>query len=154
VLSFLLAPTVDPSTLQALDLGRNVSDDVRAVQFDSLFEAFKNSPFTGIGFGSNATFIRAPDTPYAYELSIVGLFMKIGIVGLVLACGVWAAVLNTFRQPGRFDKARQVASLYAMYFAFICSCFYNPYIFGFFGTFFLLFVLYDYSYVMTEARDD
>jgi hypothetical protein len=148
LLSFLLVPTVDPSTVQALDLGRGMNDDVRAIQFDSLFEAFKNSPFLGIGFGSNAPFIRSEDTPYAYELSTVGLFMKIGIVGLLLACGLWAAVFNSFRLPGSFGAARKIAALYALYFAFVCSCFYNPYIFGYFGTFFLLFMLYEFSYVM------
>jgi O-antigen ligase len=154
VCSFLLVPTVDPTTLQLIGLGRNVSDDVRSVQFASLFDAFKNSPLFGLGFGSNATFIRAQDTPYAYELSIVGLLMKVGTVGLLAACAIWAGVLDTFRSPGNTRAAREVAALYALYCSFVISCFYNPYIFGFFGTFFLLFVLYEFSYVMRGAEND
>jgi hypothetical protein len=152
--SFLLVPTVDPTTLQLIGLGRSVSDDVRSIQFDSLFDAFRNNPLFGLGFGSNASFIRAPDTPYAYELSIVGLMMKIGTVGLLAACAIWAGVLNTFRSPGNTGAAREVAALYALYFAFMFSCFYNPYIFGFFGTFFLLFVLYEFSFAMRGAEND
>ncbi|TXC88842.1 O-antigen ligase family protein [Paraburkholderia azotifigens] len=154
VSSFLLVPTVDPTTLQLIGLGRSVNDDVRAVQFASLFDAFKNNPLFGLGFGSNAAFIRAQDTPYAYELSIVGLLMKIGTVGLLTACAIWAGVLDTFRSPGNKRAVREVAALYALYFSFVFSCFYNPYIFGFFGTFFLLFVLYEFSYVMREAEND
>jgi hypothetical protein len=153
-LSFLLVPTVDPSTLKMLDLGRSVSDDVRAAQFDSLFDAFRHSPFWGIGFGSSATFIRAPDTPYAYELSIVGLAMKTGVMGLLLACAGWAAVLNSFRVPGTIAAARPIAALYALYFAFMFSCFYNPYMFGLYGTFFLLFILYEFSFVTIGAAND
>jgi len=150
--SFLLIPTVDPSVLQVFGLSRDISDDVRAEQFGPLLDALGSSPVVGLGFGSNASFIRAEDAPYAYELSIVALFMKIGIGGLLLACGIWAGALRAFPANSEVHAGRKKAALYALYFSFVFSCFYNPYVFGFFGTFFLLFVLYEFSSVVRGTQ--
>ncbi|WP_348688825.1 hypothetical protein [Acidovorax soli] len=151
-LSFLLIPTVDTELLAFLGLGREGSDDVRSEQLYSLLNAFSEHWLFGLGFGANASFVRAEASPYAYELSILALFMKIGVVGILVACGIWASLLVSPQLGMEKASARKLSALYVLYFSFVVSCFYNPYIFGFFGTLFLLFVLYEFSFLAKDSK--
>ena len=147
VLIFFLIPTVDEKLLEVLGIGRGGSDDIRSIQLYPLLNAFFENFLFGNGFGSSASFVRAEDSPYAYELSILALLMKIGILGLMTACGVFASVIHSIsRKYG--GEVRGVSAVYALYVAFIVSNFYNPYIFGFFGTLFLIFILYEFSFLV------
>lgn len=153
-LSFMLIPSFDPQLLAHFGIAREGSDDLRADQFWPLFDAFLSSPLLGQGFGASAALIRSEEAPFSYELSILALFMKIGIVGLLFAVSILANSLN-FLMPKKgntFPKA--IAPLYALYFSYIFSCFFNPYMFGFFGTFFLLFILYESSFLIEASKDD
>ncbi len=144
---FLLIPTVDLELLASFGLGRGGSDAFRSDQLYSLIDAFSGHWVFGLGFGSSAPFVRVDETPYAYELSVLALFMKIGVVGVIFSCAAWALLLLDLlpRQVGA--SRRKLSALYVLYFSFIVSCFYNPYIFGFFGSLFLLFLLYEFSFV-------
>lgn len=146
-LVFLLIPTVDMELLALLGLGREGSDDIRSEQLYSLLNAFSGHWFFGLGFGANASIVRVEDAPYAYELSILALFMKIGVIGVLVACGIWASVLLSLLSESEETSKKKFSSLYVLYISFIVSCFYNPYIFGFFGTLFLLFILYEFSFL-------
>ena len=153
-LSFMLVPAFDPQMLTNLGIAREGSDDLRADQFWPLFEAFLASPLFGQGFGSNAALIRSEEAPYSYELSILALFMKIGIVGFLFATAILSSSLNSsMSKKGKFFP-KEIAPLYALYFSYIFSCFFNPYMFGFFGTFFSLFILYESSFLIGSSKDD
>lgn len=153
-LSFMLIPTFDPQMLTNLGVAREGSDDIRADQFWPLFEAFLASPLFGQGFGSNAALIRSEEAPYSYELSILALFMKIGIVGFLFATAILSISLNSsMPKKGKFFP-KEIAPLYALYCSYIFSCFFNPYMFGFFGTFFSLFILYESSFLIGSSKDD
>lgn len=153
-LSFMLIPAFDPQMLTNLGIAREGSDDLRADQFWPLFEAFLASPLIGQGFGSSSTLIRSEVAPYAYELSILALFMKIGIVGFLFATVILSSSLNSLRPKMKLFFPKEIAPLYALYFSYIFSCFFNPYMFGFFGTFFSLFILYESSFLIESSRDD
>lgn len=151
-LVFFLIPTVDVQLLESLGLGRVGSDDIRSVQLYPLFNAFFDNFIFGAGFGASATFVRSETTPYAYELSILALFMKIGILGVLVACGIFASTLRKMVSMGRGGSIKKVSAVYALYFSFVVSCFYNPYAFGLFGTLFLLFVMYEFSFLIKASK--
>lgn len=147
-LVFFLIPTVDVEILEFIGLGRGGSDDIRSVQLYPLINAFLENFIFGAGFGASAAFVRSEDAPYAYELSILALFMKIGLLGVLVACGIFASTLRKLVSVGSGGSIKKISALYALYVSFIISCFYNPYIFGFFGTLFLLFILYEFSFLV------
>lgn len=153
-LSFMLVPTFDAQMLANLGIAREGSDDLRADQFLPLFEAFSDSPLFGQGFGSSVALIRSEETPYSYELSILALFMKIGIVGVLSVAAILSSSLNSLMPNQGKVFPKEIAPLYALYFSYIFSCFFNPYIFGFFGTFFLLFILYESSFLVEASKND
>lgn len=151
-LIFLLIPTVDVELLQLFGLGRGGSDDIRSMQLYPLMDAFLGNYVFGLGFGASASFVRAEDAPYAYELSILALFMKIGLTGVMIACSIFANALRKILSKESGGSIKKISSIYALYVSFIISCFYNPYIFGFFGTFFILFVLYEFSFLVKAYK--
>lgn len=153
-LSFLLVPTIDPQMLSIVGIDREGSDDLRYEQLMPLVEGFLESPFFGRGFGGSVQFIRSEDAPYSYELSIVALFMKIGLLGFTFSSLILTALI--YRSIPRSLKAfpEKIVNIYALYFSYILSCFYNPYMFGLFGTFLSLFLLYEFSFLMKASRDD
>lgn len=151
--AFLLIPTVDVSFLGGIGMVRDMSDDVRSEQLSSLLDALGEHWFFGKGFGASVSFVRAENAPYAYELSILALFMKIGLGGMLFACSIWSCALGSMLSQARDVPVRKLAALYALYFSFILSCFYNPYVFGFFGTLFLLLVLYEFSFVVRGCEN-
>jgi O-antigen ligase len=151
--SFLFAPVLDPDFLSGIGLSREGSDDLRSEQFRPLLAAFLQSPLVGIGFGSGIDLVRSEVAPYAYELTVLAILMKIGIIGVLAGCLLLA---QAFQLRGAFNHSQfpvELTPLYALYFSFILSCFFNPYLFGFFGTFFLLFLMYEYAFLMAKNAD-
>jgi hypothetical protein len=149
---FILIPTVDTELLASIGIGRGGSDEFRSEQLYSLLDAFSGHWGFGLGFGANAPFVRVDETPYAYELSILALFMKVGVVGVVFSCVVWAYVLLGLFRGENEVASRKLSALYVLYVSFIVSCFYNPYMFGFFGSLFFLFLLYEFSFVSRGVK--
>lgn len=152
--SFILSPVLDPDFLSAIGLSREGSDDLRSEQFRPLLAAFLRSPLIGTGFGSGIDLVRSEVTPYAYELTVLAILMKVGVFGVLAGCLLLAHVFQLRGVIGQRHFPRKLAPLYALYFSFILSCFFNPYLFGFFGTFFLLFVIYEYAFLMASNADD
>jgi len=146
ILSLALIPTINPQVLRIIGIERGVSDEVRSNQFPSLVEEFISSPIVGKGFGSNAEFIVNPNAPFSYELSLAALLMKIGVLGLVI---VLALISYSLKMICTMTKDKSILlpllSLYGLFFSFIMVSFYSPFMFGFFGTFFLLFLGYEFS---------
>lgn len=153
-LSFFLAPTVDPQMLFIIGVTREGSDDLRSEQLMPLVKGFLESPFFGRGFGGSVQFIRSEEAPYSYELSIVALFMKLGLIGFVFSSLMLTAIIYTSASNSLKIFPEKLTTLYSLYFSYILSCFYNPYMFGFFGTFFSLFLLYEFTFLMRASRDD
>lgn len=72
----------DPSVLAWIGVGRDVSDDIRSEQVFSLLRTFERHFIMGTGFGASADEIRSESVPWSYEMSILALCMKIGLVGI------------------------------------------------------------------------
>jgi hypothetical protein len=153
-LSFILLPAIDPSFLEMLGTVRAGSDDLRAEQLWPLFHSFISHPILGKGFGASVSIIRLEEAPYAYELSILALFMKLGLAGFFVGCIVLANAMHSAipNSVKRFPK--EIAPLYCLYFSYIVSCVFNPYMFGLFGTFFSLFLLFEFVFVMGIFKSD
>jgi hypothetical protein len=152
VLLLLIAPfavscflifTLNPSVLDTINLERSgtESDDTRIFQLGPLLDQIYSSPLLGSGYGASAEYVRNEALPYSYELSILALLMKIGVLGL-LACLACVAGMISRIVP---STVKQVKSIYGLYFAFIIACFYNPYMFGFYGTLFFIILFYEYK---------
>lgn len=154
LLSFILIPTFDPQFLSNFGIAREGSDDLRAEQFEPLLGAFLDSPLIGQGFGASVSVIRAEDAPYSYELSILDLFMKIGVLGFLFAVTILAGLIYSSIPKDIKFFPKNIAPLYALYFSYIFSCFFNPYMFGFFGTFFSLFLLYEAGFLGGFSKHD
>lgn len=153
-LSFLLIPTVDPQILSVVGITREGSDDLRAEQLAPLLRGFFENPVFGQGFGGSVEIIRSEDSPYSYELSIFALFMKLGVLGFIVISFILSVAISSSIPDDVNIFKNNIAPLYALYFSYVLSCFYNPYMFGFFGTFFSLFLLYEFAFLMRVCRDD
>jgi hypothetical protein len=154
LLSFILIPTFNPQFLSTFGIAREGSDDLRAEQFGPLLGAFLDSPLIGQGFGASVSVIRAEDAPYSYELSILALFMKIGVLGFLFAVIILAGLIDSSIPKHIKFFPKNITPLYALYFSYIFSCFFNPYMFGFFGTFFSLFLLYEAGFLGGFSKHD
>ena len=141
-LSPLFLMSLDPQLLELLGLSRADSDSVRWSQLDEMLAAIQESPVVGHGFGASLPTVRDEEAPFAYELMTLALVMKLGLFGVAIAVGLVSFMIyqiSPYRWP---DNAR---STYASYFGYMIACIFNPYLFGFFGTFFVLVLLYEYS---------
>lgn len=142
-LSFLILFAIEPSLLAAIGMDRAGSDELRYEQLQPLLNAFFDSPLWGHGFGLSVEPIRNEDGPYSYELSIVALLAKLGVLGLSLAGLILGISIHMLNDDAKAPP--RAAQLYGIYFAFIIGSFFNPYLFSFYGTLFLLFILFEYS---------
>lgn len=114
----------------------DTSADERYEQVEPLISAWQSSPLWGKGFGAAASLIRSDDAPYSYELTMLALLMKMGIVGVsslvVATLALWASAWSkgrarTHAQPRRFSAA--LASIVALLLAGST----NPFLLNFVG---------------------
>ncbi|MCW5296890.1 hypothetical protein DXT88_01735 [Herbaspirillum lusitanum] len=154
VLVFVFLPTIDLNSSFLHVFSRGETDNIRADQLRSLFQNIGMFPFLGTGFGAHAVYIRDPLAPFAYELAVIALIMKMGVGGLIaltylLFSYVRAAAVKL--EPRRMAVA---AGPYALYCAIIAANFFNPSIFSFFGTFFIIFVCLETKYLLMLTYGD
>lgn len=143
VFSLILIPTMYPDLTALLGLSRGESDDVRWPQMLGLLDRFSESPIFGNGFGQASYTVSDENAPYAFELTVFSLLMKLGSLGFLAALAIPACVI---KESSNIAYPRYSRSLYATYFGYIISCFFNPYMFSLFGTFLFLFLLFEYSH--------
>ena len=154
LLSFIVIMVIDPRLLEVFGAIREGSDDLRVEQFWPLLYSFLSHPIFGRGFGASVSVLRIDGAPYTYELSILALFMKIGLAGLLLVFGVLSSAIYSVGKNDFRYFPRKIIPLYCLYFSYIMSCIFNPYMFGLFGTFFSLFLLYEYTFLMENREND
>jgi hypothetical protein len=135
LLTFILVPFYSPEFLSAIGMDREGSDDERAAQLIPIFKRIIDYPLLGIGFGGSADIIRSEQAPYAYEVSMLALYMKLGFLGMIwvvvlTVCLVYF-LLNGVKINNLYKKAFSL--LYATFFAFVFMSNSNPYFSNFFG---------------------
>lgn len=138
----------DPSVLSSLGVGRDISDDLRSEQIFSLMRSFLNQFLVGGGFGISADVIRSESAPWSYEMSILALYMKIGIFGIlflllvfVLFCLTGNFSLNSNEKV--IDLSRIGA--FGVIVTFCGNT--NPYLFSMLGIGLILFFYFDFRCV-------
>lgn len=110
----------------------DTSADERYEQVAPLVDAWSRSPWFGRGFGAQAALVRSEDAPFSYELTVLALLMKVGVVGLVslllLVGGSWLAALLAARPRRRSDCAGLAAIV-----GFLLAASTNPFLLNFVG---------------------
>jgi hypothetical protein len=135
LLTFILIPFYSPEFLESIGLSREGSDDLRMEQVRPLLDKLANFPIFGIGFGGGVDLIRSASAPYAYEVSILALYMKLGILGSICAF-ILSYLLTQFAvKNGTFNRLNRakITMIYATMVGFIFASNTNPYLSNFFG---------------------
>jgi hypothetical protein len=149
----LTLPTMllaDPTYLAAVGLGREVSDDIRYEQVMALTDAIVKNPWFGSGMGAHVDLIRSEEAPWMYELSMLALYMKIGLVGAACLIVVFilfgrAEQVNTHnRQPLPTSIRRAFSRIGALLFCIVFSGNTNPYLFSMLGWGLLMFTYVEF----------
>jgi hypothetical protein len=154
-ITFFLIPFYSPDFLSAIGLNREGSDDVRMEQASLLLEQITKYPILGFGFGGGIDLVRSDAATFAYEVSILALYMKLGFIGLI-----WAFLLTFFLIGYLMQKSRLVLKektgvslIYAVAFGFIYSSNSNPYLTNFFGMLILTILLIELRVVVSSNRN-
>ena len=70
--------------LGSIDPELDPGAQIRLDQFYALWADWRSSPLLGIGLGQvSRSYVRAPDTPWAYELTYIALLAQIGLIGIL-----------------------------------------------------------------------
>jgi hypothetical protein len=145
--SLLLVTTVGSDVSTSGSFSRGESDLIRPQQMSGLLDGIISSPIIGRGFGASVDPVRNVDAPYSYELSILALYMKIGMAGIAAVIIFLTLYLYSFVPNICFKKNKKIIGIYALYCSIILASFYNPLLFGFFGTFFIAFICLELKYI-------
>jgi hypothetical protein len=150
----ILLPLYSPDFLSMIGTARSDSDHDRYEQIQSLFDAFTNHFVLGNGFGATANIVRSSDSPFSYEVSILALYMKLGIVGIAL---VWFIVYrltcNIFSYFSIRPSEVKISILYGFVSAFVVASNTNPYLSSFVGLGIILFIYYELMNIGTTEME-
>lgn len=135
----------DPSVLAWMGIGRDVSDDIRSEQMFSLLGTFERHFILGAGFGASADEIRSESAPWSYEMSILALCMKIGLIGIFFLVTVFLTFCLTKKDCHLDDRMRADFSRLAALTAVVVFCGNtNPYLFSMLGVGLFLFIYFEF----------
>jgi hypothetical protein len=126
-------------------LSRDVSDEYRVQQISGIIEKIINNPFFGIGFGGHTDLVSNESAPYSYELSILALMMKLGIIGTIfLATIFYKYMSNSYNcnLTNYKSKRNTFWFLTVVIIVFIANT--NPYLFSFLGFYLISFFYIEY----------
>jgi len=116
------------------------SEDERSTQSVHLIDSFLRNPFFGSGFGGVSSYVREPESPWAYELSYHVILFNFGFFGAgLLIFALFYALFNAVRmiRRGIFKDQNGVFPIVLGSAGLLIANYSNPY----FGTFDYLFVL-------------
>ncbi len=132
--SMLILPFFTPEFLEMIGVTREGSDSERSAQIFPLIQNWLNHLFFGSGFGSGIEVVRSETVPYSFEVSILSLLMKVGVVGIGSALIICSALLaQLFHGLVPQGKKRQLLLIFSMVFVYIIASNTNPYLSNFFG---------------------
>jgi hypothetical protein len=154
MLFFITIPIIifsDPSILAVIGLDRDVSDNLRAEQVQPLLAGFFSNFIFGKGFGAAVEVIRSDNSPWLYELSILALFMKCGIMGIANIILIFVLLIKSEVKKITSKALKiQLLDLYALLFAVVFASNTNPYLFNFTGLGILLFIYIEFRFALRQ----
>jgi O-Antigen ligase len=129
-LTFLLVAAASTDITALLGLDRGESDNGRTLQIGPLLEAWWDNPILGSGFGSHAAMIRSDTAPFSYEMSILALYMKVGIAGAILSYSYFMYLALSFVQSSASlaKRGKRLAVLFGAVYVFYFVFNTNPYL--------------------------
>lgn len=115
-----------------------ISDETRINQIAALFDFFLEAPFLGHGLGAYTDkVIRSSISPFSYELQLLSMLPKFGLLGCVIVISYIGYLFY------RFICRRQYFS--ALYlFVFLIASLFNPYLFS--SNMLIVYVVIYYSF--------
>jgi hypothetical protein len=128
--TFFQIAAASPDIISFLGLSRGGSDDSRFLQIGPLLDAWFQNIFIGNGFGAQASIIRSPTSPFSYEMSILALYMKMGILGALLSSLYFIYLMVSLLPPRNsiMKKRKEFIALFIAVFAFCFIFNTNPYL--------------------------
>lgn len=156
----LTLPTMvlaDPTLLAAVGLGRDISDEIRYEQVMALNDGIMFAPWFGSGMGAHVQLVRAEASPWMYELSMLALYMKIGLIGAVWLLVTFvvlarAETADLHHQPIAADIRWALARIAALLFCIFFCGNTNPYLFSMLGWGLLVFTYIEFCFTIDQWR--
>jgi hypothetical protein len=149
-LSFGLLLLLNPAFLQALGVGRSISDDIRADLLKSLLDSFLRSPAVGHGFGYVGAMFRSETAPYSYELSNLALLTKVGVIGILVLTFMWGCYASLFFAEMCARRRLETAGLLALCIAAMSAAATNPHFSGAQLTCFFIYLSIELAHARTR----
>ncbi|MFY9260093.1 MAG: hypothetical protein WAO71_06225 [Gallionella sp.] len=122
------------------------SNEMKLFQVPYLWNEALESPILGNGFGMHLSFIRSITEPYTYEVDLVAMAAKLGLVVFAVFCGIFVWVMVSFiRLFRRFSKMQMEFEAGVALFGFLSTFYWlvidlsNPYLNSPLGMFYLYF---------------
>ena len=129
-ITFFQIEAASPDFISFLGLSRGDSDDSRILQIGPLLDAWLQNIFVGNGFGAQASHVRSLNSPFSYEMSILALYMKMGILGALLS-SFYFIYLTVSLLPTRnsiIKKRKEFIALFILVFSLCFTFNTNPYL--------------------------
>lgn len=147
--TFLTVPIVlslDPHILESIGISRGGSDEDRYDQIWPLLDAWTQHPLFGQGFGTSVSLIRSEESPFAYELFVLALLVKVGLSGFLLLLLILGQLVYSATKAHRKIDPNRSAWLLGLVIsiAFISNT--NPYLTSLLGTITVIFVLLELQF--------
>lgn len=147
--TFLTVPIVlslDPQILEAIGISRGGSDEDRYEQVWPLLDSWIHHPLFGQGFGTSVSLVRSEEAPFAYELFVLALLVKVGMSGFLLLLLILGQLIySATKAHRRIDPSRAAWLLgLVISIAFISNT--NPYLTSLLGTITVIFVLLELQF--------
>lgn len=134
---------LQPDFLTMIGIASEGSDGIRFDQVNWIINTFMLNPLFGTGLGGHAEFLRSEVAPWTYEMSLLSLIMKLGIVGCLAFF-----VINSLIIPGYFvgffnGKRLSRCKVLWLYFSFSILVMFstNPFMLSFPGVVIILFII-------------
>ena len=147
---------VHPDVLVLLGIASDTSDGVRFEQVAWILDTFLSHPIFGTGLGGSATHVRSVIAPWTYEMSLLALIMKIGIVGCVSFIIISAAQIPyffaNFFNGRRLPAQKVVWLLFSLSILIMFST--NPFMLSFPGVTLTFFILGELNYLKNEYNNE
>ncbi|MBU2575069.1 MAG: hypothetical protein KKH28_13435 [Elusimicrobia bacterium] len=126
------------------------SDMGRKIQVKALLSEFYSHPVLGKGLGAYAdSVVRDERLKYTYEVQIVAMLMKFGVLGMIILCSFMSAIY--FRLVLASVAVHFNLPLLSLFFFWLLSGFTNPYLVSSYSA--VIFILF-YSLFYLSSRAD
>ncbi len=143
---------VHPEVLSVLGISSDTSDGIRFEQVAWILNTFLEYPIFGTGLGGSAEDIRSLVAPWTYEMSLLALIMKLGVVGclffIIISASQIPYLLSGFFNGEKLSAQKVIWLMFSFSILIMFST--NPFMLSFPGVTLTFFILGELNYFMKE----